>query len=133
MNKALTISAFATVTAAGYYLHRLHRTLSLVKTSAVTVIDSDPPSLLESRTCRSVVNPRGYPGYHDTRTMMVILPEPKAHWTDEQILASFVKGFFGGWVFTPERLLFQSLKIDLVRFSRTVYLTNALINAKLQQ
>lgn len=31
--------------------------------------------------------------------------------TDEEILARFLKGFFGGWSFLPERTLFGALKL----------------------
>jgi len=30
---------------------------------------------------------------------------------DEEILARFVKGFFGGWVFTPENVLIGGLRM----------------------
>jgi len=72
---------------------------------------------MQSKTYQ-VVNPRNYVGLHDTRTMVIRLPPSKKDWSDGQILASFVKGFFGGWVFTPERILFQVIRPSLVHFSR---------------
>lgn len=65
-----------------------------------------------------VVNPRRYVGHNDSRTVVIELPPSKAAWSDEQILAGFVQGFFGGWVFTPERIILQTVRRRLVDFSR---------------
>ncbi len=130
MHQALTASVIVTTTAVGCYLYRLNSSISTISASDVIVTDSSPASLLESRSYCSVVNPRGHIGRHDTRTIVVTLPASKAHCSDEQILASFVKGFFGGWVFTPERLLFQFLRPSLVQFSRTWISQNPPVHAQ---
>lgn len=117
MIRALQISAVCLTGASAYYFYRLNRAISNVKAASITVVDHNPDSFLESRAHRSVANPRNYFALRDTRSVTIVLPPSKANWSDEQILANFVKGFFGGWVFTPERLVFQAARPDLVRFS----------------
>jgi hypothetical protein len=36
--------------------------------------------------------------------------------TDEIILARYVKGFFGGYVFTPESIILKALRLDFTSF-----------------
>ena len=117
MSRVLRPFAAFIPVALGYYLFQAHRQISAVPTSKITVADAVPPSFLRSKAF-SIVNPRGYAGSNDTRSVVIELPQSKASESDEQILANFVEGFFGGWVFAPERLMLQALRRKLVNFSR---------------
>lgn len=50
--------------------------------------------------------------------MTLRLPVAAKGWSDEQVLARFTKGFFGGWVFRPERVALNiaGLQRKLVNF-----------------
>ncbi|GFF22390.1 hypothetical protein IFM61606_08455 [Aspergillus udagawae] len=50
----------------------------------------------------ALANPRGMPVYGDSYTIRIPLRDLKPGISDEEILARFSKGFFGGWVFAPE-------------------------------
>lgn len=61
------------------------------------------PSTLKSPTIKRI-NPRNYQALTDTRT--IFLPQTDIKdLTDEEILARFTKGFYNGWIITPERLV----------------------------
>ncbi|GFF59707.1 hypothetical protein IFM51744_10020 [Aspergillus udagawae] len=51
----------------------------------------------------ALANPRGMPVYGDSYTIRIPLRDLKPGISDEEILARFSKGFFGVWVFAPER------------------------------
>ena len=116
MNKALRPIAAIVPAALGYYLYQVQRSISGVKTSTITVIDNAPPVCVNSKAF-ATVNPCGYTGTHDSRTI-VISPSPsRTSISDEQILSDLVRGVFGGWVFAPERWVLQALHRKLVGFS----------------
>lgn len=76
-------------------------------------------SLLDSQSCSIMINPQRYQALSDTWSIRIRLPPSKKHYSDEQILATFVKGFFGGWVFAPEGALLRAFGLSLVDFSST--------------
>jgi len=116
MNRALRPLAAIIPLSLGYYLLQVHRHVTSVKPSTVTVLHSAPPSFLNSKAY-SIVNPKGHVGLLDTRTIVIELPPSKACRSNEQILAEYIEAFFGGWVFTPERLVLQALHRRMVNFS----------------
>lgn len=88
-----------------------------VKPSSINVYDTSDASFLHSQTCSSVVNPRRHWITSDTRSIQLRLPPSKTQCSDEEILATFVKGFFGGWVFAAEGALLGAAQRTLVDFS----------------
>ncbi|KIW12909.1 hypothetical protein PV08_08096 [Exophiala spinifera] len=108
------ILAATVAVTAPYYLYNVSHSLSSVPTSN-TRTESPPPSFVQSQTHLSVVNPRDHKGVTDSRSITFKLPPSRQSWSDEQILATFVQGYFGGWVFTPERRLLGLLNILLRR------------------
>jgi hypothetical protein len=51
----------------------------------------------------------------DTRFMTVDIPPNKRDVSDEVLLAQFVKGFFGGWVFFPESVALKLGGMELTK------------------
>jgi len=90
-----------------------------VNPSSVNVSDTGDASFLRSRTCSAVVNPRHHWAASDSRSIQLRLPRSKSQYSDEQILATFVKGFFGGWVFAAEGAVLGAAKRTLVGFTGT--------------
>jgi hypothetical protein len=76
--------------------------------------DSIPAALEQSATNKSVVNPRGHPALNDTR--YIDLDVPDEHVSGEALLSAFVRGFFGGRVFAPERALLRLFRPNMVNF-----------------
>lgn len=64
-----------------------------------------PSSFARSHTLRQLVNPRYFTenAMHDTRTLILTRSEVEGL-SDEEILARFTRGFFGGWAFFIERI-----------------------------
>ncbi|KAL6251739.1 hypothetical protein RBB50_001949 [Rhinocladiella similis] len=120
MNTASRLVAATIAITAPYYLYNLTRSISSVPSSH-TRTGTPPPSFLKSKTHLGIVNPRVHKGLIDSRSITFKLPPTRQSWSDEQILATFVQGYFGGWVFTPERralgLLSSLLRRRVVGFS----------------
>lgn len=76
---------------------------SLKRTADLTVETKHdaPESFRDIHLVRGLVNPRNYTETHDSRSVTLKLPT-SPHQSDELLLSCLVKGFFGGWVFTPE-------------------------------
>ncbi|KAI0141777.1 hypothetical protein GGR57DRAFT_508945 [Xylariaceae sp. FL1272] len=60
-------------------------------------------------SCMAILNPRGFSttAQQDSYSLRVPARELRQFKSNEEILARFVYGCFGGWVFTPERLFIQ--------------------------
>lgn len=80
------------------YLH--NHPLPASKSQTIKVINSIPPSHFASPS-RKIVNPRNNQGLQDTRSIFLAAREIGAL-SDEEILARFAKGYFGGWMFAVE-------------------------------
>jgi hypothetical protein len=52
---------------------------------------------------------------YDTRFMTVDIPPSMRDVSDEVLLAQFVKGFFGGWVFFPESVVLKLVGMQLTK------------------
>ncbi|KIW54134.1 hypothetical protein PV05_06516 [Exophiala xenobiotica] len=116
MNTASRILAAAVSITTPYYIYQVSRQISDVYPSTVTVTNTTSASYLESKS-HCTVNPRNCTGLHDTRSIVVELPPTKRAYSDEQILAAYIQGYFGGWVFAPERRALQLLRRRLVNFT----------------
>lgn len=104
------------VSAVGIYGAMVYRRMSQTRGIAITKSDYDAPtSFRTSPTMQNIVNPRHYSeSVMDTRWATLRIP---LHNTDEEILAQFVRGFFGGIVFTPERLVANSILPKVTEFA----------------
>ncbi|KAJ9624616.1 hypothetical protein H2204_010798 [Knufia peltigerae] len=120
MNTASRLVGATIAITAPYYFYNASRSISSVPTSDMRT-GAAPSSFLKSKTHLAVVNPRDHRGLTDSRSITFKLPPSRRSWSDEQILATFVQGYFGGWVFTPERRLLGLvdclLRRQLVGFS----------------
>ena len=61
------------------------------------------------------MNPHNHIAVEDSRSIRLSKDEIGSL-SDEEILARFMKGFFGGWVFTPERNLIAFFKGTGMKF-----------------
>ncbi len=100
-------------------LNQQHSFLDIVRSSKFTLPVSQ--GFLESSSA-SLINPR----HHRIATDQVSLRLSASSITgldDEAVLTLFTKGFFGGWVFSIERLIMQvgGSKLLPARYSGMVY------------
>ncbi|KAF2017408.1 hypothetical protein BU24DRAFT_490580 [Aaosphaeria arxii CBS 175.79] len=105
---AATLAALASTA----YLLQTYRSISPIKSSAVCSSNSIPNSLLTSQA-RKLTNPKDTLALNDTRWTDVKVPRGT---TDEVVLARFVRGFFGGYVFAPERMMLKVYGRDMASF-----------------
>lgn len=100
---ALSISAYL-----------INHPLSSSRTRSIKSTDDLSPSCAVSSSIRSIVNPRNHVSVTDSHTICLSSQELR-DMSDEEILARFVKGFFGGWVFAPEKVLLGFLQVFALR------------------
>lgn len=62
----------------------------------------------------TLLNPKKYPTEQDCFSLRISKRHLRAGLSDEEILARFTRGFFGGWIFTPERWFFLLTRFTLV-------------------
>lgn len=60
------------------------------------------------------LNPNKYPTEQDCFSLRIPKHDLRAGTSDEEILARFTRGFFGGWIFTPERWFFSLTRFTFV-------------------
>lgn len=114
MNKTLATAAAAAITGAAAYSIITWRHISTIDTSNVSFTDSNPDSFQTSESVTSIINPKGHVSANDSRSITV---KPHHSHTDEVILARFMNGFFGGYVFAIERTILRTMRLNLVNFS----------------
>jgi hypothetical protein len=105
-------SLFISLPAAGALLlttYLYNAPLSRSKTRTIHISENLTPSTLSSNSLNSIVNPRHHKLITDSRSIILSKAETK-NLSDEEILARFLKGFFGGWIFTPEITLIATLR-----------------------
>jgi hypothetical protein len=113
MKTFIAISTAVALAAAGIYQLRLvHNAVCLVDTRNIL---SSPriPNSLEVSAAAKIVNPHDHIPIHDTRSLNLRV---RKNLSDEEILSRFVKGFFGGTVFAPERSLLRVTRKEITRF-----------------
>jgi hypothetical protein len=105
-------SLFISLPAAGALLlttYLYNAPLSRSKTRTIHISENPTSSTLSSHSLNSIVNPRHHKLITDSRSIILSKAEIK-NLSDEEILARFLKGFFGGWIFTPEITLIATLR-----------------------
>jgi hypothetical protein len=110
-----TIAASTTVAIAAvgiYHLGRIYNAIRTIPLQDISSYPGIPDSLLQS-TAVKLTNPHDHVPIHDTRFVTVSVSR---RLTDEEILSRFVKGFFGGYVFKPERSVLTAVRKEITRF-----------------
>ncbi|KAG7111614.1 hypothetical protein HYQ44_009809 [Verticillium longisporum] len=107
--------ALSTIITAKHIL-QVYTRISAAPRRNITEVDVNPASFLQSVTVTQHVNPGAHPALHDCRHMDVSIPEHARSLTDQVLLAAFVRGFFGGKVFAPERAVLKIAKLDLLNY-----------------
>jgi hypothetical protein len=102
------------------------------KTLTIRTSETLSPTASTSRSLHQIINPRHHISATDSRLITLSKTEI-GNLTDEEILSRFLRGFFGGWVFWPERgviSVFGMLgrKMIAVRFSGTSLLPLIILN-----
>ncbi|KUI64332.1 hypothetical protein VM1G_12067 [Cytospora mali] len=70
----------------------------------------------ESSYAMSIMNPQHQKVFQHKLTLKISTAHVRSGITDDEVLALFTKGFFGGWVFTPERWLLSFTRLSLGDF-----------------
>ena len=111
-------SLAATTAYASYTSTRLYRPSSTRGRDPIITTTRIPASFAKSSTVTRIINPKGFRSWDDSRSVTLRLPPSAKDWSDEQVLARFTRGFFGGWVFGPERVALNvaGLQRKLVNF-----------------
>lgn len=112
----LTVIASSVALAAGVYTAATYRRISSVRSAAITTTHSIPPSFQASKAF-NLANPNNFAFSPDSRSITLRVPSKKlASHSDEVLLARALRGFFGGWVFTPERIALGILNLKTGNF-----------------
>lgn len=98
--------ASASFLAAYFY----YRPLPLTTSPNITATRTLSPSCTAKMTSKSlsIVNPHNHIADPDSISINLLRSEI-GELSDEEILARFLKGFFGGWSFVPERIFLGAL------------------------
>jgi hypothetical protein len=96
----------------GYFSSRVYSSISIPSELAIKSSNKITDSFAQSFAA-SAVNPDHHITVNDTRFVIVSVSNGFSH---EQILAKFLAGFFGGYVFAPERMALRLLRQQLVNF-----------------
>ncbi|KAF1997727.1 hypothetical protein P154DRAFT_440581 [Amniculicola lignicola CBS 123094] len=113
MSRILKISATAAFSTTAIYSALAWRHISSLDSRNISASNSIPESFRTSRSVKTITNPKNHRSVEDTRSIIVQVPQGL---TDEAILAQFVKGFFGGYSFTPESIVLNIIRKDLVKY-----------------
>ena len=97
---------------ASYYGYQLYASTTLPYTFRIKTANRIPDDFANSFAV-STVNPHSHITFDDSRS--VIVPVWK-HLTHEQILAEFLRGFFGGYAFAPEAIALRLQRKQFVNF-----------------
>lgn len=97
----------------------LYRIYPSTRQKVATTVQDIPLSFRNSKALRNIVNPRDHP-YEvcDTRSTVITIPTLYRDITDEVLLAHFVRGFFGGYVLAPEKIILNQIRLrETAQFS----------------
>lgn len=75
----------------------------------------------DSSFAAHIINPRARPATREIFTYRLPIHHLKECVSEEEILARWCRGFFGGWTFTPERIFFKITGIAWTKFSGKFY------------
>lgn len=113
MIKLIAVSGIVALAATNlYYLRLIQNAVKLAPHHQI-ISSATIPDDLEHSAAAKAVNPNAHVSIHDTRYVSLEIP---AKLSDEEVLARFVKGFFGGYVFGPERAILQAVRKDITQF-----------------
>jgi hypothetical protein len=113
MKLFIALSTVVALAATGIYNILLVRNaISLVPTQRI-ISDERIPQSFDQSLASKITNPKNHPPIHDTRHLSIRVAK---NLSDEEILAHFVKGFFGGFVFRPERSILRATGIAITDF-----------------
>jgi hypothetical protein len=84
--------------------------LSARKTRTIQTSNSLSATCSTSDSLHHIVNPRNHISATDSRRIILSKTEV-GNLTDEEILARFLRGFYGGWIFAPEKALIGALRV----------------------
>ncbi|RGP62370.1 hypothetical protein FSPOR_9416 [Fusarium sporotrichioides] len=112
--KILATSFVAAVTAGGIYSFTVSRRVSPVDKNLITRSQDIPESFISSKSAGEILNAKKHVYHSDWRFITLDIPAEHENVSDQVLLAKFVKGFFGGAVLRPERLILQTVGLDLV-------------------
>ncbi|KAJ5241999.1 uncharacterized protein N7469_000326 [Penicillium citrinum] len=113
----LKISGFAAAAASATYAYTVHKAVRQIDPQRMTRQQTVSDSLRNSRSVNKIVDPRGGSIVFDTRYISVPIPAHRRDISDQELLARFTKGFFGGAVLRPERTVLRKLRWELVHLS----------------
>lgn len=133
-HKTFSVAAVAV----GSYSYVAYRKLASTTSLHISSSSTIPKLLADSNTNRNIVNPNQHVHLDDSREVRLILSNSLS---DEQILARFVNGFFGGWIFAPERTVLKTTRMHLPQIEALidmpipehVWSTNQILRDKLPE
>lgn len=99
-----------------YLAAQVYARVAATPASHVTTLSDAPASLRGSATVQNLVNPTGRRITGDSRIIDIDLPRGAFQIKDEVLLSAFVRGFFGGSVFGPERFALKMARQELLNF-----------------
>lgn len=100
----------------GITIYLQDRPLSAARTATITSYQQLSPSFTSSsQSFSSIINPRNHISITDSYKIRLSKADIRNR-SDEEILATFTRGFFAGWIFTPERYLIASLRFLGMKF-----------------
>lgn len=113
MRTAIVASIAAALAATGiFHLRSIYNAIYYVPLQHISSTDTIPSSLAGSIAVQ-ITNPHSHVPIHDTRHVTVSVSKALS---DEEILARYIKGFFGGHVFRLERAALRANKKEVTRF-----------------
>lgn len=129
MNRIFATAAFGATAAVGLYSLAAYTNISKASRNSISVYHDIPETFASSHTVRNLVNPNNHPLALDSRSI-TIRGSKFSQLPDEALLARFVKGFFGGWVFTPERYALKALNISTGPFPGEHHRDHSALNSR---
>ena len=112
--KAAAVGALLAGTASGALAIHLYSRQAKTTKAQITVAHKVSESFIQSHTIQNLVNPRGHRIWEDARSIVIDAPDA----TDEAILATFMRGFFTGPAFAPERTALRLLGLKIFWYPR---------------
>lgn len=95
-----------------------YRDVTSVPRRRIVFAEDIPETFRRSNTLNRLVNQKNHTAYNDSRFIDLDVPAGVDAPSDEALLAAFVRGFFGGRVFAPERTVLSLIGKDLVHYTR---------------
>ncbi|KAM3076131.1 hypothetical protein ACMFMF_005471 [Clarireedia jacksonii] len=95
--------------ALGITAYLYNHPLAASRTAAIRIYPSISPSCKTSKSLQTLVNPHNHIAVADSYSIRLSSSEICGR-SDEEILATFTHGLFGGWVFSPERYAIRLLE-----------------------